>query len=91
MLRETGILLRVNDMSLPLGGLFDIDNNWMSPHSGHRVGLEVDIGVQGIRNRACPQYDLSQLERAIFQATRRLPKLELDKLGNPTHFHGPIP
>lgn len=91
MLRETGILLRVNDMSLPLGGLFDIDNNWISPHDGHRVGLEVDIGVQGIRNRACPQYDLLQLQRAIFQATRKLPKLELDKRGNPTHFHGSIP
>jgi len=35
-----GIRIRINDMSLEWGGLFDIGNNWSSVpgHSGHRIG-----------------------------------------------------
>lgn len=38
----------VNDMSLPYGGLFDVDNNWKPPHSspGHAKGLAADIRVR---------------------------------------------
>ncbi len=39
---DTGIM-RLNDMSLPWGGLFDIDIDWSTPHSLHRVGKSVDI------------------------------------------------
>jgi len=39
----TGNKLSVNDMSLPAGGLFDINDNWGTPHSTHRVGTSVDI------------------------------------------------
>ncbi len=35
--------LWVNDMSLPDGGLFDIDGDWEKPHSSHREGKDVDI------------------------------------------------
>jgi len=35
--------LGLNDMSLPLGGLFDIDGAWASPHKLHRTGRSVDI------------------------------------------------
>ncbi len=47
--------LGVNDMSLPLGGLFDIGppftsggtaaQYWFYPHVGHRLGLEADVKV----------------------------------------------
>ncbi len=30
-------------MSLPLGGLFDIDGDWKPPHDFHRVGRSVDF------------------------------------------------
>ncbi|MBI5746986.1 MAG: hypothetical protein HZA13_08280 [Nitrospirae bacterium] len=30
-------------MSLPWGGLFDIDGNWTTPHDWHRVGRSVDF------------------------------------------------
>jgi hypothetical protein len=35
--------MRLNDMSLKWGGLFDIHHNWDSPHSLHRIGNSVDI------------------------------------------------
>ena len=38
----TGIMT-LNDMSLQLGGLFDIHSDWNIPHKAHRVGKSVDI------------------------------------------------
>jgi hypothetical protein len=35
--------MRLNDMSLEWGGLFDINGNWKTPHSLHRVGKSVDV------------------------------------------------
>jgi hypothetical protein len=35
--------MRLNDMSLEWGGLFDINGDWRTPHSLHRVGRSVDI------------------------------------------------
>jgi hypothetical protein len=37
------IFLAVIDMSLPFGGLFDINGDWHTPHSLHRVGKSVDF------------------------------------------------
>jgi hypothetical protein len=36
-------LLSVNDMSLPKGGLFDIDSDFAVPHAWHRTGQSADI------------------------------------------------
>lgn len=38
----------VNDMSLPYGGVFDINQNWKTPHSspGHHKGLAADIRLR---------------------------------------------
>jgi hypothetical protein len=40
---EYGEPIEVNDMSLPLGGLFDIDANWRPPHDEHQVGTSTDL------------------------------------------------
>ncbi len=41
---ETGKgTLRINDISLIWGGLFDIKANWSSPHKSHRIGKNVDV------------------------------------------------
>jgi hypothetical protein len=40
--KEKGTL-RINDISLEWGGLFDIKANWSSPHKSHRVGKNVDV------------------------------------------------
>lgn len=38
----------VNDMSLPKGGLFDINGNWFPPHQGHRQGTGMDLMTKNI-------------------------------------------
>lgn len=85
ILQQTGILLRVNDMSLPLGGLFDIDNNWRTDHKTHRVGRHADIGFSGIRNGVCTSFNRDRLEAAIRRKTGNAPVIH----GN--HFHAFIP
>jgi hypothetical protein len=39
-------VLAVNDMSLPWGGLFDINAEWVNPHMEHRNGLDADVDVR---------------------------------------------
>ena len=39
-----------NDASLVWGGLYDIENNWMPSHQGHRVGEEIDISFTRANN-----------------------------------------
>ncbi len=36
-------LLQINDISLPWGGLFDVNGNWAPPHGGHRWGNMADL------------------------------------------------
>lgn len=49
---DPDIRLRVNDLSLEWGGLFDIPNNWKdnptATHNEHRIGKSADIGFSGI-------------------------------------------
>jgi hypothetical protein len=63
---ETGIAIGVNDMSLSYGGLFDIYNNWSTPHSLHRVGRSVDVdhlGVDEVKLDAlAKKYDCTRYE-----------------------------
>jgi hypothetical protein len=35
--------IRVNDISLPLGGYFGINSDWTGAHVSHRIGEDVDI------------------------------------------------
>jgi len=39
---ETG-MMRINDLSLEYGGIFDISGQWEGPHDSHRTGRNVDI------------------------------------------------
>lgn len=34
---------RINDLSLPDGGLFDVHGDWAPPHRAHRKGTSVDV------------------------------------------------
>ncbi len=36
-------ILYINDMSLPLGGKFDVNAKWTGAHETHRTGHDVDI------------------------------------------------
>jgi murein endopeptidase len=42
------VRLRINDMSLPHGGLFDVNGNWLTDHREHREGINADIGYNGL-------------------------------------------
>ncbi|MCL5268339.1 MAG: Ig-like domain-containing protein [Bacteroidetes bacterium] len=42
------IKISLNDMSLPWGGVYDIDADWRSPHQLHRIGRSVDINNGGL-------------------------------------------
>jgi len=81
-----GVRAGVNDMSLPLGGLFDIGpvygpgQYWQSPHSEHRKGLNADMPFQF----------LGTLEqRALFQtiASKWDGQPDPHPTNNPNHFH----
>ncbi len=81
MSRDAGILLRVNDMSLPSGGLFDFHNDWSTLHLDHRIGLAVDIPFNGVRSGVCTAYNRKLLFDVIREATNEAPIVERD------HFH----
>jgi hypothetical protein len=42
-----GEIIYINDMSLPYGGLFDIQGNWRPPHKTHRTGRNADVSGRG--------------------------------------------
>jgi hypothetical protein len=83
MRQETGILIRVNDMSLPMGGLFDYDiqKSWQPGHTAHRIGRDADIGFTGVRTGACVAYERSRLEFRIIKVTNKIPYPHRD------HYH----
>ena len=35
--------IAVNDMALPFGGIFDVDQDWETPHITHSRGKAVDV------------------------------------------------
>jgi hypothetical protein len=76
------IRLRVNDMSLKYGGLFDWINNWESPHKLHRLGKNADVGFTGIdSNNRCVSLSKRFLYKLIQDITQIIPLEESD------HFH----
>jgi hypothetical protein len=53
---ETGLAAGVNDISLPWGGVFDLNGDWDNPHQEHQFGMNVDmpfqyLGTPAQRNR----------------------------------------
>jgi hypothetical protein len=46
-----------NDLSLPYGGLFDIQNNWQPDHRLHRLGRSADV------NKSAPYMDKKLIDR----------------------------
>jgi hypothetical protein len=53
-----------NDMSLPFGGVFDINQNWSPPHTYHRKGDSVDIPTSAANS--CPSYRVPDSIRREF-------------------------
>lgn len=77
-----GVRIRVNDMSLENGGMFDCENNWTNPHLSHRLGQNVDIGFTGVDSSGdCVELDRNDLRIIITRNSAQLPLEE----GN--HYH----
>ncbi|MEW5798456.1 MAG: hypothetical protein AB1728_05575 [Bacteroidota bacterium] len=65
-----GVRLRINDMSLISGGLFDFRNHWLEgddeAHIEHRMGQNADIGYKAINPQTtCVDVELPVLLRLI--------------------------
>lgn len=48
---QYGSKLEYNDLSLPLGGLFDVFNNWRPDHWEHRMGISADLRLVPVARR----------------------------------------
>jgi len=47
-LRPGNRRLSINDISLPMGGVFDDNQDWTRPHAEHRNGRDVDLNQDGL-------------------------------------------
>jgi hypothetical protein len=57
----SGQRLGINDMSLPVGGLFDISGAWQVPHKLHRTGNSVDIDHNTFKGGQRPPVEIPLL------------------------------
>lgn len=72
--------LAFNDISLPWGGLFDVDlieNPWNAPHKTHRYGYQSDVRIISV-----PERNRSRLEQIMRDNGARI-LIETD----PPHYH----
>ena len=80
----------INDMSLPLGGLFDIGGAWSPPHHYHRLGTSCDYdlssGLDSIANTNEERY-LLQAITTVNAALRLAGRPTLRRLTEGTHWH----
>ncbi len=77
---ETGGVLGINDMSLPLGGLFDIFNNWKPDHHLHRLGTSVDINTHQVNGGAVDTAVLVHVAREWMRRIPEGPKIHFEVL-----------
>ena len=79
-----GNVIQFNDMSLPWGGLFDIDGYWQPDHKSHRTGTDVDVDrwVNGVEINCDADYQLKETVkyiRGIFNT--KFPELKCESGG----------
>lgn len=74
----------VNDISLPRGGLFDIDTNnfWNTPHKTHRLGKNADLNYE----------EQTETERTFFESKAeglgfKVEKHPNNRKGTRRHWH----
>lgn len=78
---RTGRKLSINDISLPKGGLFDINNNWATPHIEHRTGTDADLNRCDGSGGFCPTCEfLRDVVQKIAQGQLR-PSLKCESEG----------
>jgi hypothetical protein len=73
-----GNKLNYNDISLRLGGIFDLSANWLPKHAWHRFGVDADL-----RSITIPQSHRNTLRKIIKNAGIRTLLEETE----PPHWH----
>ncbi len=83
-----GVRLRINDMSLPSGGLFDVSGNWQTDHKEHREGVNADIGYTGLDSlNQYVQVDTTDIQSIIRKKTNQKPVHHRPGGQVAPHFH----
>jgi hypothetical protein len=71
------VTLRYTDASLERGGLYDINSDWIPPHSYHRFGRDLDIAKRG-KNAAGDEFVGGQEVRVNVESILRALMTALD-------------
>ena len=85
---------RVTDMSLPAGGMFDLNGKWFvnkdegNGHVSHRIGEDVDFSAEddGGQSIKCLQQNANKMKKAFEEANAGFKKCYPDG-----HYHVRIP
>ena len=79
---NAGVRLRMNDISLEYGGLFDTGNDWQNGHAEHRIGNQADVGDDGINEEGeCVALNERDMKPVIEKRT------EGELLIHGSHYH----
>ena len=71
LLGDQGTYLSFNDMSLPRGGLFDIEATWDNWHNSHRLGTSVDVNRESFNVSDEMQSSLVVTKQLLLRPCRR--------------------
>lgn len=79
--------LVLNDISLPHGGLLDVDSNWKTPHSSHRKGIDADILRTSVPVNMRPSGSNDKRWIKLYRKYKILKNLNLKYLTNPVDYN----
>ena len=80
--QQFGSGLEYNDMSLVLGGVFDLRGDWQSPHGEHKIGLNLDL-----RTFTLAEAQLDFVELVWFELSSVPDADAIHKETTPPHWH----
>ncbi|MEO0267386.1 MAG: hypothetical protein ABIM36_04530 [candidate division WOR-3 bacterium] len=80
---EGGEIILINDISLPFGGLFDINGNWTVPHSTHRMGQNADIEGTGEEGKFRKPQEIEEIINEVARAFG----INISYFWESTHYH----
>lgn len=80
-------VIAINDISLPYGGIFDLNRNWAGPHYNHSRGKSVDIRGNGLPNSVVQISSVQQRFMQICQIRGATLVLHESQGTNNEHFH----
>jgi hypothetical protein len=79
--KSTGRRMSINDLSLPKGGLFDINSDYTTPHIEHRTATDADLNRCDEGGQFCPTCKfLREVVRAVAKGQLR-PSLKCESAG----------